>query len=393
MSGLGRPGPELDDAARERYRRHLVLPQVGEAGQRQLAGARVLVVGVGGLGSPLVLYLAAAGVGTLGIADGDRVERSNLQRQVLYGEDDVGRSKVAVAAERLRRLDPRIRVESHDLRVERGNVLELVAGYDVVVDGSDNAPTRFLLNDACVRAGLPLVWGAVDRFEGQLAVFWAARGPCYRCLFPAPPPPGSVASCAEAGVLGAVPGAIGALQASEVLKLVLGIGEPAIGRLLVFDLLRARIRALRLSKDPACPACSAAVLARPVAERPLGLEDAAPVCDAEAGAPGELPLAIDVAELDRWRREGRDLLLLDVREPEEHERCRLEGALLVPLRSLPQHLDALDRHRPLVVYCHLGGRSAQAVAYLRREGFALATNLAGGIDAWSTEIDPSVPRY
>jgi molybdopterin/thiamine biosynthesis adenylyltransferase/rhodanese-related sulfurtransferase len=388
MNGQGLP--ELTPAELRRYGRHLVIPEVGEDGQRRLKAASVLLVGAGGLGSPLALYLAAAGVGRLGVVEFDRVDETNLQRQVLYGHPDVGRPKLEAATERLRAINPHVEVVPHPTRLMAANALDLVAPYDVVADGSDNFAARYLVNDACVKLGKPDVWGAISRFEGQLSVFWAERGPCYRCLFPEPPPPGVVPSCAEAGVLGVLPGIVGSLQASEVLKLLLGVGRPLIGRLLVFDGLATRFRELTLRKAANCPACSLP------ADR-LEMVEYTEHCGLGAAGPdreGTMePLEIDVAELSRWKQEGRDFALLDVRQPEEHALARLDGAQIIPLRELPQRLGELDPERPLVVHCHHGIRSLHAVQLLRRSGFAGARSLAGGIDAWSREIDPSVPRY
>jgi adenylyltransferase/sulfurtransferase len=390
--------PPLDATELRRYGRHLVIPEVGQDGQRRLKAARVLLVGAGGLGSPLALYLAAAGVGRIGLVDFDRVEASNLQRQLLFSEDDLGREKVSAAVERLRGVNPHVVIEPHAVRLTAANALELLADYDVVADGSDNFATRYLVNDACVLLGKPDVWGAVQRFEGQLAVFWAARGACYRCLFPEPPPPGAVPSCAEAGVLGVLPGIVGALQASEVLKLLLGIGEPALGRLLVFDALRLRFRELALRKSPSCPVCSPEPTQRGLVEYPELCGEGGP--GRKEDAVGEVSfdggwqdLEVAVADLRRWRQEGRDLQLLDVRQPVEHSIARIEGARLIPLAELPARVGELDPARPVVVHCHHGPRSLRAAQWLRAQGFARAASLAGGIDAWSIEVDPAVPRY
>ncbi|HVS03514.1 MAG TPA: molybdopterin-synthase adenylyltransferase MoeB [Thermoanaerobaculia bacterium] len=382
------PLPELTVAELRRYGRHLVIPEVGPDGQRRLKGASVLLVGAGGLGSPLALYLAAAGVGRLGMVEFDQVDESNLQRQVLYGSADVGTPKLAAATARLAEVNPHVEVVPHAVRLTAANALELLAPYDVVADGSDNFAARYLVNDACALLGKPDVFGAVHRFEGQLSVFWAAEGPCYRCLFPEPPPPGLIPSCAEAGVLGVLPGIIGALQANEVIKLALGVGRPLVGRLLLFDALGTTFRELALRKDPDCPVCAPG--ARPEL---VDYEELCGSAPAPAGGDdGEAPWEIAPEELARWRGEGRDLQLLDVREPFEQAICSLQGARRVPLRQLPQRLAELDRQRPLVAYCHHGIRSARAVELLRREGFQ-AINLAGGIDAWSRQVDPSLPRY
>ena len=374
----------LDARERLRYARHLALPEIGAAGQAKLRAARVLVVGVGGLGSPAALYLAAAGVGTLGLVDFDTVAESNLQRQVLYAQSDVGRPKLVAAGERLRAANPLLVIEPHALRLDRFNALDIVRRYDVVLDGSDNLPTRYLVNDACGLAGRPDVYGSIFRFEGQVSVFWSERGPCYRCLFPQPPPPALVPDCAAAGVLGVLPGVIGALQASEAIKLIVGAGEPALGRLLLFDALKLQFRELRLAKDPRCPLCG---------EHPSITEliDYEAVCG-RPQSEGE-GLEISPVELAAWRREGRSFQLLDVRSDEEWEFARLDGASLVPLPELPGRLGELDRSAPLVAYCHLGVRSLHAAHWLREQGFERVWSLRGGLDAWSREIDSAVPRY
>jgi adenylyltransferase/sulfurtransferase len=388
--------PDLDRAELLRYGRHLVIPEVGLEGQRRLKAASVLLVGAGGLGSPLALYLAAAGVGRLGLVDFDRVEASNLQRQVLFGEADLGEGKVAAATRRLHEVNPHVVVDAHPVRLTAGNALELLRPYDVVADGSDNFATRYLVNDACVMLGKPDVWGAVQRFEGQWSVFWAARGPCYRCLFPEPPPAGSVPSCAEAGVFGVLPGIVGALQANEVLKLLLGVGEPAIGRLLVFDALRVRFREMAVKKSADCPVCSADPTQR-------GLVEYEALCSEAPGgeevavsdgfdAPWEA-LEVGVDDVRRWREEGREVQLVDVRQPVEHAIASLAGATLVPLNTLPSRVGELDPARPTVVFCHHGPRSLHATQWLRAQGFLRVASLAGGIDAWSREVDPGVPRY
>ncbi len=388
--------PALDAAEVLRYGRHLVIPEVGPEGQRRLKAARVLLVGAGGLGSPLALYLAAAGVGRLGLVDFDSVESSNLQRQLLFGDADLGRDKVVAAAERLRAVNPHVVVETHHERLTAANALELLRPYEVVADGSDNFATRYLVNDACVLLGKPDVWGAVQRFEGQLSVFWGARGPCYRCLFPEPPPPGAVPSCAEAGVLGVLPGIVGALQASEVLKLLLGIGEPAVGRLLVFDALRLRFRELAVRKSASCPVCSAQPTQQGLVDYPELCGEGVAVAGEVGGGAFERPwegLEVAIAAFRRWRREGRDVQLLDVRQPVEHAIAAIDGSLLVPLAQLPSRLGELDRSRAVVVYCHYGPRAVQATQWLRAQGFPRVASLAGGIDAWSREVDPTVPRY
>ncbi len=383
------PGPRrLGPDEIRRYGRHLTMPEVGVEGQERLKEARMLLVGAGGLGSPVGLYLAAAGVGTLGLVDFDRVEETNLQRQVLYGQSDLGRPKIAAAVERLADVNPHVELVSHETRLDSSNALEILADYDLVIDGSDNFPTRYLVNDACVLAGKPDVYGSIFRFEGQVSVFWGARGPCYRCLFPEPPPPGLVPSCAEGGVLGVLPGVIGALQANEAIKLAIGIGEPLVGRLLLFDALKLEFRELALPKSPDCPVCS---------ERPTltSLIDYERFCGLSPAAAEPLPPGFEMApaELEAALAAGESPLLVDVRTPVEHQISRLERSLLVPLPELPRRLSELDPAAEIVVYCHHGNRSANAVAFLRRQGFARARNLTGGIDAWSLTVDPSVPRY
>lgn len=378
--------PDLTVEEIRRYSRHLIMPEVGTEGQRKLKAGRVLMIGTGGLGSPLGLYLAAAGVGTLGLVDFDTVDASNLHRQVLFTDADIGRPKIEAAVERLHGVNPHIDLVPHEVRLESGNALELFEDYDIIVDGTDNFPTRYLVNDACVLTGKPNVYGSIFRFEGQVSIFWGAKGPCYRCLFPEPPPPGLVPSCAEGGVLGVLPGIIGSLQANEVIKLILGEGEPMIGRLLLFDALRMRFRELSLKKDPDCPLCS---------EHPTQTEliDYQEFC----GIPGTHPemgegFEISVHDLKAMMDEERDFTLLDVRNPTEWQIGHIDGARLIPLHELPDRLGELDTADQLVVQCHSGQRSARATQLLREMGYR-AVNLAGGIDAWSAEIDPSVPRY
>jgi len=379
--------PELTPAEIRHYSRHLIMPEVGTAGQRKLKAARVLTIGAGGLGSPLGLYLAAAGVGTLGVVDFDVVDETNLHRQVLYGRSSVGRPKIQAAVERLRDLNPHIRIVPHETRLDSGNALELFRDYDVIVDGTDNFPTRYLVNDACVLSGKPNVYGSIFRFEGQVSIFWGARGPCYRCLFPEPPPPGLVPSCAEGGVLGVLPGIIGTLQANEVIKLIVGVGDPLIGRLLLFDALKMRFRELKLKKDPACPICSANPTQRELIDYEqfcgIGPEPEAADMDFDM-TPSELKERLDA---------GEPVTILDVRTEQEHEIAHIPGAVLIPLHELQDRLGELDPAATYVVHCHHGGRSAQAVGFLRQMGFERAVNLAGGIDKWSMAVDSTVPRY
>jgi len=378
--------PTLTQDEIRRYSRHLVMPEVGREGQERLKAARALVVGAGGLGSPVAMYLAAAGIGKLGLVEFDRVEESNLQRQVLFGQSDIGRPKIEVALERLREINPLIEIATHQSRIDSANAMTLLADYDLVVDGSDNFPTRYLVNDACVLAGIPDVYGSIFRFEGQVSIFWGARGPCYRCLFPEPPPPGLVPSCAEGGVLGVLPGIIGSLQANEVIKLVLGVGDPLVGRLVIFDALSLRFRELRLKKSLQCPVCSAqATLTE--------LIDYEAFCGSDQAESLPDEVNISVSQLQRRQQQGRRPLLVDVRTQREWEICRLQGAQLLPLAELANRWQELDSEREIVVYCHHGHRSARAVDFLRRVGLERARNLTGGIDAWSQEIDPSVPLY
>jgi len=369
-----------------RYSRHLVMPEVGREGQERLKAARALVVGAGGLGSPVAMYLAAAGIGKLGLVEFDQVEESNLQRQVLFGQSDIGRPKLEVAAERLLEINPLIDVVTHPMRIESANAMTLLADYDLVVDGSDNFPTRYLINDACVLSGIPDVFGSIFRFEGQISVFWGAKGPCYRCLFPEPPPPGLVPSCAEGGVLGVLPGIIGSLQASEAIKFLLGVGESLVGRLVIFDALSLRFRELRLKKNPQCPVCSA----EPALTE---LVDYEAFCGLESADTEPDEVNITVSQLQRRQQQGRRPLLVDVRTAREWEICRLAGAQLLPLQELTGRWQELDPEQEIVVYCHHGHRSARVVDFLRRVGLQKVKNLTGGIDAWSKEIDPSVPLY
>jgi len=365
----------------QRYSRHLTLPQVGMEGQQRLTEGSVLLVGVGGLGSPLAIYLAAAGVGRIGIVDFDKVDVSNLQRQILYSSDDIGRSKVERAAERIRGINPHVEVEAHPVRFDVANAFELVDAYQIVVDGSDNFTTRYLVNDACVLRGKPNVYGSIFRFEGQVSVFGMEGGPCYRCLYPAPPPPGSVPNCAEGGVLGVLPGIIGTLQATETIKLLLGRGDSLDGRLLLFDALEMRFRELLIRRDPACPICG-----DPPSITELSTLETA--CDLPAADVAE----IEPAELAR-RLSQSPVRLLDVRTDEEWAITHLDGAVHIPITELDHRVDELDPHAPLVVYCKLGERSARAIRVLLDHGFTRVVNLSGGLDRWADEIDTTIPRY
>jgi sulfur-carrier protein adenylyltransferase/sulfurtransferase len=368
----------------QRYSRHLLMPEVTSDGQRRLKASHILSIGAGGLGSPAALYLAAAGVGTIGIVDFDDVDLSNLQRQILHGTKDIGRSKLESARDRLRDINPEIEIELHECRFSSENASQLVEQYDVVVDGSDNFPTRYLSNDVCVFARKPNVYGSVFRFEGQTTVFAPhLGGPCYRCLFPEPPPPDSVPNCAQAGVLGVLPGIIGMLQAIETIKLIVGIGEPLVGRLLHFDALKVKFRELNLRRDPQCPVCGE----NPTIFSPIDYEQFCGARNEEA-----IP-TMSAHELKRKMDAREPFELIDVREAFEYEIARIDGAKLIPLGEIAERADELQREQPIVVHCHSGRRSAEAVRQLQQRGFANVYNLEGGIDAWSDQIDPSVPKY
>jgi sulfur-carrier protein adenylyltransferase/sulfurtransferase len=382
--------PQLTSDELNRYSRHLLLPEVGMEGQQRLKAARVLCVGTGGLGSPLAFYLAAAGIGTLGLVDFDVVDASNLQRQIIPSTRDIGRKKLDSAAEKLLALNPALHVVKHETRLTSANALEILKDYDVVADGTDNFPTRYLVNDACVLLGKPNVYGSIFRFEGQASVFAAREGPCYRCLYPEPPPPGLVPSCAEGGVLGILPGLVGVIQATEVIKLILGKGEPLIGRLLMVDALALRFREFRLRKDPACPACGA----HPTL---TGLIDYEQFCGIAPEPKQENPVKngipqMSVKELKSRLDSGDNLLVLDVREPFEYQIANI-GATLIPQGQVPQRLAEIDPAREIVVHCRSGARSQRVAEFLAQSGYTRVSNLAGGILAWSDEIDPKVPKY
>ncbi len=370
-----------------RYSRHLIVPEVGMDGQKKLKSSSVLLIGAGGLGSPLALYLAAAGVGRIGIVDFDVVDESNLQRQIIHSTDSVGTSKLESARQRVLGINPNIQVDGYEVPLSSENALEIFAPYDVIVDGTDNFPTRYLVNDACVLLHKPNVYGSIFRFEGQASVFWADYGPCYRCLYPEPPPPGLVPSCAEGGVLGILPGTIGTIQATEVIKLLLGIGEPLIGRLLLYDALKMRIREMRLHKDPECPVCG---------ENPTVTEliDYQQFCGVNPQTErGETDWDITARDLATRLAAGDRLVLLDVREPNEWDIAHLDGATLIPVNSVTARANELSTADEIVVYCKGGVRSARAVSQLRQLGFRKLWNLKGGINAWSEDVDPSVPLY
>lgn len=376
----------------QRYSRHLIMPEVGMQGQKKLKGGSVLLIGTGGLGSPLGLYLASAGVGRIGLVDYDVVDFTNLQRQILYTSEDVGKPKIQVAQARLKALNPTIKIETHDVKLSSSNAMETLKNYDIIVDGTDNFPTRYLVNDACVLLGKPNVYGSIFRFEGQASVFYATKGPCYRCLYPEPPPPGLVPSCAEGGVLGILPGIIGTIQATETIKLLLGNGEPLIGRLLLFNALKMRFRELKLRKSPTCPVCGPNPSVRQLIdyEQFCGLQrdqeqvdDASPISEWEI-TPKNLKAMLDAK---------KPVKVIDVREPHEYEICHIEGAKLVPLSEFVQRIGELDSADELVLHCHRGVRSLKALELLKSAGFRKLKSLQGGIDAWAEKIDSSLPRY
>jgi adenylyltransferase/sulfurtransferase len=384
--------PELAQDEYERYSRHLILPEVGLEGQRRLKAGRVLCVGAGGLGSPAALYLAAAGVGTIGLVDFDTVDASNLQRQIIHSTDDVGRSKLVSARNRLTALNPRLKVETFETRLTSANALEIFRGYDVVLDGTDNFATRYLVNDACVLLGIPNAYGSIFRFEGQASVFATRSGPCYRCLYPEPPPPGLVPSCAEGGVLGVLPGVIGTIQATETLKLLLGSDKGLIGRLLLYDAWNMQFRQLKLRRDPACPVCGD----QPTVRELIDYEQFCGVSPAAAPSAGAAEDEVTVEQLKERLDSGHPVYLLDVREPNEFQICRIPGSVLIPLGQLPNRLGELPGpagEADFIVHCKMGGRSAKAVKLLHEHGFTQARNLKGGILAWIDRIDPQLPKY
>jgi adenylyltransferase/sulfurtransferase len=387
--------PELTKEEVGRYSRHLIMPEVGVEGQKRLKAARVLCVGAGGLGSPAALYLAAVGVGTIGIVDFDAVDSSNLQRQIIHGTPDVGRPKLDSARDRLEALNPNVKIEGHETALTSKNALDILREYDVVVDGTDNFPTRYLVNDACVILRKPNAYGSIFRFEGQASVFATKDGPCYRCLYPEPPPPGLVPSCAEGGVLGVLPGIIGTIQATEAIKLILGVGEPLVGRFLIYDALRMRFRELKLRRDPECPVCGD----RPTVKELIDYDQFCGVRPASQPAAAASPQGGDdvtVEELKQVQDRRAPLFLLDVREPQEYQICRIPGSTLIPLGELPNRLSEIPSGSgapPIVVHCKSGVRSARAVKLLRERGYTTSRNLAGGILAWIDRVDPSQPKY
>jgi molybdopterin/thiamine biosynthesis adenylyltransferase/rhodanese-related sulfurtransferase len=384
------PLPELTTDDLSRYSRHLILPEVGTEGQQKLKAARVLCVGTGGLGSPLALYLTAAGIGTLGLVDFDVVDSSNLQRQIIHSTKDIGRKKIDSAEEKLSALNPAIKIVKHETMLTSANALDIIKDYDIVADGTDNFPTRYLVNDACVLLGKPNAYGSIFRFEGQASVFATEAGPCYRCLYPEPPPPGLVPSCAEGGVLGILPGLVGVIQATEVIKLILGKGETLAGRLLLVDALNMRFRELKLRKNPDCPVCGT----NPTVTRLIDYEQFCgimPESTQEKNMKNGIP-QISVKEFKARRDAGEDIFLLDVREPYEYQIAQI-GGTLIPQNDVPNRLAEIPRDREIVVQCRSGARSQRIAELLKQSGYTQVANLAGGILAWADEIDPKVQKY
>jgi adenylyltransferase/sulfurtransferase len=385
---------ELSHAEIKRYSRHLIMPEVGLSGQKKLKAASVLLVGTGGLGSPLAMYLAAAGVGRIGLVDYDVVDASNLQRQVVHGSSTVGKLKVESARDRILDINPDIRVDTYNDLFTSANAIDIARNYDIIIDGTDNFPTRYLVNDACVLLGKPNVYGSIFRFEGQASVFWAQHGPCYRCLFPEPPPPGLVPSCAEGGVFGVLPGTVGTIQATEAIKLIVGIGEPLVGRLLLYDALAMTIDEVKLRKNPNCLVCSPT----PKITQLIDYEEfcGMPMHDHQdevsAGAGWDMTVKELKAKIDS-NNGVKNFRLIDVREPHEWEIARIPGAELIPLGALAAHMNELDSAEEIVLQCKTGGRSMRALELLRGAGFRKLKNLKGGITAWAREIDPNVPQY
>ncbi|MBI3088332.1 MAG: molybdopterin-synthase adenylyltransferase MoeB [Candidatus Omnitrophica bacterium] len=372
-----------------RYSRHLIMPEVGVQGQEKLVNAKILLIGAGGLGSPLGLYLAAAGVGKLGIVDFDTVDFTNLQRQIIHRTEDVGRLKVESAKERINAVNPEVQVETYNTRLSRGNVLDLITGYDLVVDGTDNFPTRYLVNDACVFQKKPNIYGSIFRFDGQATVFYPFKGPCYRCLYPEPPPPGMVPSCAEGGVLGVLPGVIGLIQATEAVKLIMGQGEPLIGRLLLYNALKMEFREVRLRRNPNCPVCGD----HPTITELIDYEQFCGIGRGEEAQAGTTEFDLKPREVKELLEKDKKAVLLDVREPHEYEICHIEGAKLIPLGELHLRANELDTADTIVVHCHHGPRSQQAIKVLEHFGFKKVKHLHGGIDAWAEDVDPELARY
>ncbi|GAA4396672.1 adenylyltransferase/sulfurtransferase MoeZ [Actinomadura verrucosospora] len=388
---LVEPAPELTRDEVNRYSRHLIIPDVGMAGQKRLKNAKVLVVGAGGLGSPALLYLAAAGVGTLGVIDFDVVDESNLQRQIIHRQSSLGKPKVESAAETVRDINPLIDVVVHDVALDRDNVMEIFSGYDLIVDGTDNFATRYMVNDAAVLLGKPYVWGSIYRFDGQASVFWAEHGPCYRCLYPEPPPPGMVPSCAEGGVLGVLCASIGSIQVNEAIKLLTGIGEPLVGRLMVYDALEMTYRSVKVRKDPECPLCG-----KNPTQTEL-LEDYEAFCGAVSDEAAEAvrDSTISVHDLKAMQERDDDIFLVDVREPNEYEIVAIPGATLIPKGEFlnGSALERLPQDKKIVLHCKSGVRSAEALAVVKNAGFGDAVHVGGGVLAWVNQIDPSLPSY
>ena len=391
ITPLVEPGPELTVDEVRRYSRHLIIPDVGMAGQRRLMNAKVLCVGAGGLGSPALMYLAAAGVGTLGIVEFDTVDESNLQRQIIHGQSDIGKSKAESAKASIAEINPYVKVNIHNVRLDVDNVMEIFAQYDLIVDGTDNFATRYLVNDAAVLLKKPYVWGSIYRFDGQASVFWAEHGPCYRCLYPEPPPPGMVPSCAEGGVLGVLCASIGSIQTTEAIKLLMGIGEPLIGQLIVYDALEMSYRKVKVRKDPNCPICSetptqAELLADYESFCGMLSQDAS---DAVSGS------TISVTELKSKMDAGDNFVLIDVREPGEFEIVRIPGSILIPKQEFinGSALEKMPQDVPIILHCKSGVRSAECLAVLKQAGFSDATHVSGGVLAWAKQIDTSVPTY
>ena len=388
LPALVEPAESLTAEEIRRYSRHLIIPDVAMDGQKRLKNAKVLCVGAGGLGSPALMYLAAAGVGTLGIIDFDVVDESNLQRQVIHGQSDVGRLKAESARDSVREINPLVQVNLHTERLDASNAMTVFADYDLIVDGTDNFATRYLVNDACVLLGKPYVWGSIYRFDGQASVFWAEYGPCYRCLYPEPPPPGMVPSCAEGGVLGVLCASVGSIQVTEAIKVLTGVGDPLVGRLMIYDALEMTYRAVKVRKDPECPLCGK----NPTITELIDYEAfcGAVSDEAQRAAAGS---TITATELKDMQDRGEPLLLVDVREPAEWEIVRIPGAVLIPKGDLPSKLAELPQDRPIVAYCKTGIRSAEALALLKQAGFADAKHVQGGVTAWATQVDKSQPVY
>ena len=385
---LVEPAADLSTDEVRRYSRHLIIPDVRMDGQKRLKNAKVLVVGAGGLGSPALMYLAAAGVGTLGIVDFDTVDESNLQRQIIHFQSDIDRPKAESARDKIKEINPYVDVRIHATRLDSSNAMEIFADYDLIVDGTDNFATRYLVNDACVLLGKPYVWGSIFRFDGQASVFWAEHGPCYRCLYPEPPPPGMVPSCAEGGVLGVLCASIGSIQVTEAIKLLTGIGDPLVGRLMVYDALEMTYRTVRVQKDPECPLCGK----NPTITELIDYEAFCGTVSDEAMA-AAADSTITAAELKEMFDRGDDFLLVDVREPAEWDIVRIPGAVLIPKGDLPQRLSELPQDKPVVLHCKTGVRSAEALALLKNAGFASASHVQGGVTAWATQVDKSLPTY